>query len=259
MTHRVAVAIGLVALLVTACAGGVGASGSGPPPTGLAGRTFLSTTLEGRALVAGSSIRITFQDGRISLSAGCNQMGGTYALDGDRLAVRDLGMTEMGCDKALMDQDAWLAGFVNGAAFSLDGATLKLARGGITLTLLDREVADPDRPLVGTRWVVDGMIAGGTISSVPGGIVATVAFTAGRVDVETGCNSGGGDLTIGDRTIAFGAIAYTKKACGPEPARVELAVTTVLRGTATYVIEAGTMTLTNGQGGLLLHAAPAAP
>ena len=266
MTHRAAaVVVVLVAFLVAACAGGPGGSGgsggSGSPSAGtgaagLAGRTFLSTNLRGRALVAGSRIRMTFQDGRIGLSAGCNQMGGTYTLDGDRLVVRDLGTTDMACDRALMDQDAWLSEFVNSATVALDGATLMLAKGGITLTLLDREVADPDRPLLGTRWVVDGLVAGGTVSSVPGGIVAALTFTDGRVDVETGCNTGGGAVTIDDGSIAFGDLAYTKKACGPEAARVELAVTTVLRGPATYVIEAGALTLMNGTNGLMLRAAP---
>ena len=249
------------ALLLAACTGG-GASprasqapGDGEPGA-IDGRTFLSTAIAGRALVPGSQVRLSFEDGRIGASAGCNSMGGSYAADGGRLVVGSLVMTEMGCDPALMDQDAWLAGFLDGALIALAGDQLTLAKDGVTLTLLDREVADPDRPLLGTRWVVDGLVSGDAVSSVPAGVVATLVFADGQVAVEAGCNSGGGPVEIGEATLTFGPIALTEMACGPDAMAVEQAVTSVLAGTIDYAIEADVLTLGGAGAGLLLRAEP---
>jgi len=266
----------LSALLLGACTGAGGASsptpGGSPPASpdasspgspgatpgrqGLEGRTFLATASDGRALVAGSRVRISFQGGQIGASGGCNSLGGPYAIDGDRLVVRQLGGTDMACERPLMDQDAWLAGLLDGATITLAGDTLTLAKEGDRLTLLDREVADPDRPLIGTRWVVEGLISAETVSSVPLGVVAALTFTGGRVDVEAGCNRGGGAVTVTDATITFGPIALTKMACAGAAMAVEQALTATLSGEVRYAIDAGGLTLQGGAGGLMLRAAP---
>lgn len=256
MHHRTLATLAIAsAFLLGACSGG--ASGA-PGPTGGSpeGRTFVSTNVEGRALVAGSIIRFTFQDGGVSANAGCNSMGGPYRIEGDRLIADQLSTTEMACDPALMEQDRWLAGLLGGATITLDGDTLTLTKGITRLTLLDREVADPDRPLLGTRWVVDGLVAGDTASSVPAGVIAALTFADGRVDVEAGCNTGGGAIRATETTIDFGPIGLTKMACEPGRMAVEQAVTTVLSDTVRYAIEATTLTLDAGGVGLMLRAAP---
>lgn len=243
------------AVLLGACGGG-GSATPGPAGQGLDGRTFFSTGMEGRALVAGSTVRLTFQNGQVSASAGCNSMGGPYRIEGDRLSAGQLATTEMACDPALMEQDRWLVDLLGGATIALDGDTLTLTKGPTRLTLLDREVADPDRPLLGTRWVVDGLISGGAVSSVPAGATAALTFSEGRVDVEAGCNRGGGTVEVTEPTIAFGPIGLTKMACQPLRMAVEQAVTIVLSGTVRYAIEAAALTLDAGGVGLTLRAAP---
>lgn len=223
---------------------------------GLEGRTFLATAAVGRALVPGSQVRVSFHGGQVSASGGCNGMGGPYAVAGDRLLVRELATTEMACDPALMDQDRWLAGHLDGATITLAGDTLTLANDGVGLILLDREVADPDRPLIGTRWVVDGLVTGEAISSVPAGVVAALTFAAGRVDVEAGCNRGGGAVTVTESTLTFGPIALTKMACEDGAMDVERIVSAVLSGEVRYAIEAGTLRLDAATVGLTLRAAP---
>ncbi|MFH1475639.1 MAG: META domain-containing protein [Chloroflexota bacterium] len=256
------------ALLLGACAGAGGtvspAPSTSPPGSpdetpgrqGLEGRTFLSTASDGRALVAGTRVRLWFQGGQIGANGGCNSMSGPYAIDGDRLVVRQLGSTEMGCEQPRMDQDQWLADLLDGAAIALVGDTLTLTKDGVRLTLLDREVADPDRPLIGTRWVVEGLLSAGAVSSIPLGVVAALTFSDGRVDVEAGCNRGGGAVTITDATLIFGPVALTKMACAGGAMEVERRVTAVLSGEVRYAIVAGTLTLEAGATGLMLRAAP---
>lgn len=243
------------ALLFGACGGG-GSGTAEPTGQSLEGRTFISTGVEGRALVAGSTVRVAFGNGTVQASAGCNSMSGAYRIDGGRLVAGQLATTEMACDPALMEQDRWLADLLNGATVGLDGDTLTLTKGTTRLTLLDREVADPDRPLIGTRWVVDGLVSGGAVASVPAGVVAALTFADDRVDVEAGCNTGGGSVRVSETTIEVGPIALTKMACEPARMAVEQAVVTVLSGTIRYAIEAAMLTLDAGGVGLTLRAAP---
>ncbi len=207
-------------------------------------------------LVAGSRVSLRFGGGQVGASAGCNSMGGPYAIVGDRLVADRLATTEMACDPALMDQDRWLAGLLDGATIALAGDSLTLAKDGVGITLLDREVADPDRPLIGTRWVVDGLVTGDAVSSMPAGVVAALTFEAGRVNVEAGCNRGGGAVAVNDTTITFGPIGLTKMACAGPAMEVERAVVSALTGQVRYTIEAGTLRLDAGAGGLTLRAAP---
>ena len=255
------------ALLLGACTGAGGATSPAPSQSpgspndtpgrrGLEGRTFLSTVADGRVLVAGARVRLSFQGGTIGASGGCNSMSGGYVIDGDRLVVGQLATTEMACEPALMDQDRWLADLLGGATIALVGDTLTLAKDGVLLTLVDREVADPDRPLIGTRWVVDGLVSREAVSSVPAGVVAALTFAAERVDVEAGCNRGGGAVTVTDSTLTFGPIALTKMACPGGAMEVERAVSAVLTGEVRYATEAGTLRLDAGAAGLTLRAAP---
>jgi len=251
----------LAALVIASCSGGAAASPTAPGPSGspgagLEGRTFLSTAVDGRVLVAGSRITLTFRDGHIGASAGCNSMGGAYHLDGDRLVTTQLITTDMACDQALMNQDQWVADLLNGATLTLDDDHLTLAKNGVRVTLLDRRTAEPDQPLAGTRWVVDTILGGDVASSVPAGVRATLIFDQGSVAVETGCNSGGGPATVSGGSIAFGPIVLTKRGCASDVMSLEQAVTATLTGTVAYEIQGNFLTITTGGGRGLRLVAP---
>ncbi len=247
-------------LALAACRGGAATPSPSQEPTGdpgsdLDGRTFLSTDITGHTLVAGSRVGMTFQGGSLSANAGCNTMSGAYEVEDGRLRTGPMATTEMGCEEPLMAQDQWLAAFLPGAQLVLDSDTLTLANDGTTLTLTDRVVAEPDRPLLGTRWAVEGLVSAGAVSSVPAGVTAALTFSDGTVDVEAGCNRGGGSTQVSDTTVTFGPIRMTRMAC-PEPAMsVENAILAVLSGEVVYGIEADTLLL-EGNGGLVLRAMP---
>lgn len=256
------------AVVVSACTGAGGASPTAPagdpsapaPAAGvpttadLDGRTFLSTAIVGRDLVAGSQVRLVFDGDRLGASAGCNQLGGGYSIADGLLAASQMITTEMACDPALMEQDRWLTELLGGAGVTLADDTLTLERAGVTLTLVDREVADPDRPLEGTRWVVDGVIANDAVSSVPAGVTASITIHDGRVDVEAGCNTGGGSVEVAEGVLTFGPVALTKMACEPDAMAVEQAVVATLTGPVAYSIEADVLTLDGDGVGLTLRA-----
>lgn len=256
---RLVVSVIVAASLIVGGCSGTGGGVASPPPTTLDGRIFLATKVQGHALVAGSTLRLSFQGDRIGISAGCNQMSGAYAIVNGHLATAEMATTEMACDPAHMEQDAWVGGFIDGASVTLTGDTLTLGHGDVTVTLTDREVADPDRPLEGTRWVVDGIVAGDAVSSLPGGVTAALTISNGQLQIEAGCNAGSASVEATDTTLAIGPLALTKKACVPDAMAVERAVTAVLSGLIGYSIEADVLTLTTngaGRGGLMLRATP---
>jgi heat shock protein HslJ len=223
----------------------------------LAGKTYLSQSTTGITLADGAVLRISFDDGRISVSGGCNGMGGDVTFEGDAMTVGLMMSTQMACDQPLMDQDSAVQAFLTaGTTVSVDGDTLvltgTLTGSEATITLLDREVADPDRPLADTAWTVTGVISSDAISSGWGSAVATLTIVDGQAQVNTGCNRGMASVTVDEAagTITFGPLALTKMMCDDDAMRLEQEVTRVLTGTATYSIEAGSLTLMNGSDGL---------
>jgi heat shock protein HslJ len=218
------------------------------PATGsddLDGRSFVSTQVDGHELVPDSVVRLTFEDGSLSINAGCNTMFGAYTVDGDVLSVPMMAMTEMACDPALMEQDTWISGLIsNGPTVTVDGDTLTIAGPDAqVLTFQDTEVAEPDQPLEGTRWVVDGLLANEGVSTVPIGAEASITITDGTAAVEAGCNTGSATVTVTDSTITFGPLMLTRMACPQPQMDLENAVVAVLTGDVAYMIDSSTLQL----------------
>ena len=248
MTLRIAV---IVALLAGCTA---------PPLDALDGTEWLSTAVtEGgadRPLVDGTQIRLSFTDGQLGASAGCNTMGGPYQVQDGRLIVEGGAMTEMGCDDERHAQDDWLFGFIGSQPLlAQEGDKLTLTAGETVIALRDSEIAEPDLPLTGTTWTVDSIITGDVVSSVPNGATATLLFTDdGRLEVDNGCNIGGGTYEVTDGTLRVGELMTTLRACDAPAAQLESAVMGVLHAEEIeYAVDAGSLTLIAGDQGLGLR------
>jgi len=211
-------------------------------------------------LVEATRISVSFAAGQIGIRAGCNIMGGSYAVDGDTLVTDALAMTEMGCDQARHEQDDWISTFFGQLpAIALSGDDLVLTVDDTVMTLLDREIADPDLPLAGTTWLVDSLLSGeGGASSVPVGAVSTFRFSDdGRVDIDTGCNIGGGHYEVDEEagTIRFSDLVFTLRACTGAGGELEGAVSQVLAAQKLeFTVEARSLRLMAGPIGLGLRA-----
>lgn len=244
----------IATLIVSACS-----SAAAPNPASPGSpddHTYLSTDLQGAALVPGTRIRLAFADGRLNANGGCNTMSGPYLIADGRLTATQLSMTEMGCDEPRMQQDEWLARLLADVTLTLDGDTLTLTDGATRLTLTEGEAATLGLPLEGTRWALDGIVSADAVSSVPDRASASIQIVAGRIDVDAGCNAGGGPVTVTADTLTFGPITLTKRLCEPQAMAAESAVVAVLAGTATYTISADVLTLDAGDAGLVFRAAP---
>ena len=238
-------------------------SPSAPPAANVSidGRDFLSVNVthdgQPRPLVAGTNIRLMFQDGSLTASAGCNIIGGSYAIQDGKLVFTGGSMTEMGCDNGRMAQDDWLITLLGSEpTITLQGDDLTLTSGETTIALLDSEVAEPDQPLTGRTWTLTSLVSGEAVSSVPAGVVATLVFGEdGSVDVAPGCNSGGGSYSVDGDTISFRDVFTTMMACQGPAMQVESAVLRVLATDGlTFTIDSNVLTITAPDVGLQFSA-----
>jgi len=246
--------LALVAIGASTALGGCGDSGSRgvTPGSGdaLAGTTYVVTAVteagRPRDLVEGTEVRLRFDGERVVLTAGCNTMAGSYRRTGAGLTVHDLSMTDMGCDQARMDQDAWLAGLFAGPVELATGDHAALTSGDTVLTLADRRVVSPDLPLEGTWWQLDTLADGEVASSVPSGVVAYVRIRGSSVEVYDGCNSGSGPVEVGAGHLVFGDRVTTLRGCLGPGGVVADTVAAVLSGHTTFHIEERTLQITRG-------------
>ena len=101
----------------------------------LDGRNFVSTEVEGWNLVTGTEVTLDFDEGGISVDAGCNQQFGQYEIDGDVLEIAVMASTMMGCSAALAAQDAAISELLtSGPTIALDGGTLTITGDDAALT-----------------------------------------------------------------------------------------------------------------------------
>ena len=252
-TYRLPVLL-VIALL------GVTLTGCSSAAPNLSGREFLSVEVSEagapKALVAGTRVSLRFDDRDVGANAGCNGLGGSYTIELGKLVYERGAQTLMGCEPPLEAQDAWLIEFLDSDPMvTLAGNELLLTNGAISMRLLDREVAEPDLNIVGPTWTVESLIQGDTVSSVPEGAAATLLFKAdGSVEVDAGCNRGGGTWKLEGAGIRIESLLLTKMACQGPGAALEGTVLGVLSAEMIQAqIESNVLTLTGGNAGLQLR------
>jgi heat shock protein HslJ len=241
------------AVLVLGALAGCGDSGdtSGDSPTttadespmavdaaALDGATYESTSVEGHDLVEGSTIELGFEDGTMSVSAGCNTMFGPYDVTDGTLAWTGAPASSMmACAAELEEQDQWLTDlFTSGVQATGDGAALALTDGAVTIELADTS-APPLDTLIGKAWTVVGTIADGATARLP---VHTrrpwlTVAADGNTRVFTGCHSGRTSVRIVDDQIAFGKTNVPRGRCrGPARLNEEAVLAVIDHKTTDY-------------------------
>jgi len=222
--------------------------------SGFAGH-FIFQSGDGFQPVAGSSVQLVFEGGKLSVSGGCNIMAGDYRLEGGRLVVENLSATNRACGALLVAQDNQLGAFLSARpVLTRSGDQLVLSSdGGVVLRFLDREVADPDRPLVDTVWAIDTLIDEQSFGSSPTGLNPLLQFARdGSLVIQSTCNGGVGRYMVDGERLTLIDVVYTEQACtGAAEASLEQRVKAVLHsGTLTFEIEARRLTLMRDNVGL---------
>lgn len=261
--------VGLLCIPLAACGSASGGAGSGStasvaPHTGpaavtasdLDGRSYVSTTVTGHDLVHGTTIGLSFSDGRMVARAGCNTMSGPFGVgDGSLRWTGDVATTMMGCEPDRAAQDSWLSDLLTkGVAATGTADALTLTSGSLTIELAREAPADA-ASLLGTAWTVTGTSDGTTASTVPDGMrTPAVAIAAdGAVTIDTGCNTGRSKAVASGSTLTFAPPAVTRKACPSDAASaVETAILKTLDGAVEVSGEGSSVVLTGRDHGLTL-------
>jgi heat shock protein HslJ len=104
------------------------------PPPQLAGVDWKVTSFNnGRHAVVGalgeSHLTLSFRDGKVSGSAGCNDFHGTYSTAGSQLRLGPLATTRRACEESLMTQEReFLAALASAVTWSIEGNVLDMHR-----------------------------------------------------------------------------------------------------------------------------------
>jgi heat shock protein HslJ len=118
----------VLATLVAAC----GTARTDQPPAGSAAlldTEWVLTSLTGKAPIEDTQITLSFGEGSLKGSAGCNTYGGSYTVSEDSLRLSDLYWTEMAClePEGILEQElAYLNALSTVASYRMDAGWLEL-------------------------------------------------------------------------------------------------------------------------------------
>ena len=121
-------------LLPLAACEGTASSGGHDLARAVEGHGWLATTIGGKQVIAGTSVTLKIEGGRVGGKAGCNGYGGPVEILDDRITFGSLFSTEMACvANGVMEQEQRYLSLLQGATrgdLSSDGALTITTPGG---------------------------------------------------------------------------------------------------------------------------------
>lgn len=182
---------------------------------------------------------------------GCNSFSGTYAADGDSIAITVGPMTQRACTSAAAtaQESALLDGLPLVTSFRVTGDRLSLSGASGTSLFEYRRAA---ASLVGTRWVANAVNNGaGAVEGTDQTPNLNAAFGAdARVTGSGGCNDFTAAFTEGPGTVSISALASTKMSCGPDVDTLEQRYFAALQKSATFDVTGDLLTLRDDTGAM---------
>ena len=244
-------ALVVVVWLLAGCGDALNTAGGGD----FAGQTYaaVEVTRDGSAepVVPGTSLTLTFDADGITASAGCNQMvSGGGVIDGV-LQADTLATTQMACDPAIMEQEAWWAQFLTSAPTVEVGEQEMSLTSGTTRVQMTAAPIVAGLPLTGITWTLDTLIDQDTASSVPAAAgVSTVVFTDKSMTVVVSdCRNNQLTVSLSQTAATFDATPFANSACTGDAASVDTFVMTVFgTGRVDYQIDGDRLTITGSDG-----------
>jgi heat shock protein HslJ len=168
---------------------------------------------DAKALAASQrGVNLRFDGGRVDGFSGCNQLMGSYAIDGDRVTFGPLAGSMMACPEPAMALETAVRKALSGSLrFAIHGEQLRLtAESGTELAFQ----AEPPPRLEAVSWQVTGFNNGrSAVVSPVVGTAPTLSFEAGVLTGHTGCNGFRASYTASGDQISIGPAALTRKAC----------------------------------------------
>jgi len=266
-TNRGILAGTVLLVIVVACIVTAGCTAGTSTPGTAAGLTGVSWSLDtyladnGTLIPALPKSEVTARfddDGKVVGSAGCNQYGSDYHLDGTVLSISPPISTKMYCSEpeGLMEQEArFLELLASAAECQIENNRLEIidASGAPVLTFVKGIPID----LAGTSWTLTSLIdEGGSMAPIVTGTTVTAIFDADGIRVSglAGCNHYSADYTRNGADITIKSAVRTDMYCG-EPEGLmdqEDRYLSLLTDVSSYWVEGDRLILSDKEGADLL-------
>ena len=261
-TNRNILAGASLLVIVAACIITAGCTAGTSAPGAVVGLTGVSWSLEsylaenGTLVPAlpGAGVSARFgDDGTVVGSAGCNQYGADYNLNGTALSVSPPISTKMYCGEpeGVMEQEARfleLLGSAAGCRVVNDRLEITDASGATVLTF----VKEAPAALAGTSWTLASLVGeDGAMVPVLAGTTVTAAFGAdGVLGGSAGCNHYGADYTLKDAKLTIEPAIRTEMYCGNPKGIMEQEdrYLALLANVTTYRVEGDRLFLSDRKG-----------
>jgi heat shock protein HslJ len=216
----------------------------------LDGSAWILAELPGETLLDDVAVTLSFEDGRIAGSDGCNRFKGAYTLEDDVLSFGEIATTMMACPEPVTQQARAFADALK-AAHGVrleDEGLLLVDSGNETVARFDPQL----QHLASTRWVVTAYNNGKqAVVGVPADASLTLNFDdAATLGGSAGCNPFSGGYTTNEKEITVGNIATGRRACPEDVMAREAAYMKALGRSRTFRIEADRLELRDENGAL---------
>jgi heat shock protein HslJ len=199
----------------------------------------------------GVAATLVVEDAQLSGISFCNHYSGSYAVDGDVLAIDGLGGTDMGCDPdVLAAETTFLTALGSADRMTRDGADLVVTGPDGSLRFAPQAPV-PDRELAGTAWTLDTLVDGEVASSVLGSPTLELA-PDGTVTGSTGCRGFVGTWEVAGDVLTLD-VTRDAIGCPEDLGGQDEQVLAVLDAAPHFAIDGDRLTLTAHGGRALVY------
>jgi len=198
---------------------------------------------------------VRFDAGHLQGFDGCNQLVGSYTIDGDRVDLSALAGTMMACPRPVMVVETAFKKALTGALrFTVADGQMTLTRESATEPALVFEAAPPPR-IEGVTWKVTGYNNGRqAVVSPLIGTTLTVSFADGSVTGNAGCNTFRAPYTREENRLTIGPVAATRKVCKKNVMEQEREFLAAIESTTTWAVDRNMLDLHRADGERVLSA-----
>ena len=204
---------------------------------------------DGMTILPNAIPTIAFDENGLHGTTGCNNYFGSMTLDGTAVTIGQMGMTEMWCEGAMDQEQAYLQMLETAVSITLDENTLTIhtAEGDLTFQ------PPAQATLTDTMWVLGGIAQGDSVVHMGIDSNITAEFKDGMISGSSGCNGYSGSYEADGSTLTLGPTLGTLMACEDDDiTQREAEFLAALALVAQYEIERETLILMDADGNLVM-------
>lgn len=217
---------------------------------------WVLSELNGRPILSGSNITLTFEDKSLGGYGGCNWYGASWTNptpDGRTIRIGAAEATARGCKTGLMEQEtAYFTALRQATEFQAAAGRLQMRNkaGEVVLDFRQRKPLPMDPiALVGTKWLLRAMNG----ENPPSDISINLSFSKDTVEGFAGCRSFTGTWSANGDHIRFPSLSMNSTECNRGQALLlfEGQYTTDLSESTIWRLSGDTLEIVTAQGRVL--------